>query len=110
MLRFLLLAAAALTVSAAGAFEIKNTNVGGVRMTQVDSPYFRITVNPLGGRFWSIYSKPLKAELVDPSQDGSGTENVWNVGKSRFFLRGKPFTVSTEKFLLFISSPELLSR
>ena len=98
MFRFFLLVAAALTAWVAGAFEIKNTDVGGVRMTQVDSPYFSITVNPLGGRFWSIYSKPLKAELVDPSQEGSGTENVWNVGKSRFFLRGKPFTVSAEKF------------
>ena len=98
MFRFFLLAAAALTAWTAGAFEIKNTDMSGVRMTQVDSPYFSITVNPLGGRFWSMYSKLLKAELVDPSQDGSGTENVWNVGKSRFFLRGKPFIVSAEKF------------
>ena len=88
MFRFFLLAAAALTAWAAGAFEIKNTNVGGVRMTQVDSPYFRITVNPLGGRFWSIYSKPPKKDTHKPNMKWGSVFIKWRKIRKNIKLRG----------------------
>ena len=97
MRRFIIFALLA-AVLPLGAFEVKQSKVDNVLMTRVDSPWFKITVNPLGGRFWSIFSKEMKSELIDTVEGGSGTENVWNVAKSRFFLRNKPFAVSTEKF------------
>ena len=89
MRRFIIFALLA-AVLPLGAFEVKQSKVDNVLMTRVDSPWFKITVNPLGGRFWSIFSKEMKSELIDTVEGGSGTENVWNVAKSRFFLRNKP--------------------
>ena len=97
MRRVIFLAVLPLLLPLAG-FEVRQEKVGEVLMTKVDSPWFKITVNPLGGRFWSIFSKEMQSELIDTVEGGSGTENVWNVPKSRFFLRNKPFSVSTEKY------------
>ena len=79
-------------------FEVKQINVDKTLMTSVDAPFFKVLINPLGGRFWSIFSKEMKAELIDTVEGGSGTENVWTASKSRFFLRNKPFAVTTQKF------------
>lgn len=92
-----LFAALTLLLPLAG-FDVKQAKIDNVMMTRVDSPFFKITVNPLGGRFWSIFSKEMKAELIDTVEGGSGTENIWNVPRSRFFLRNKPFALSTAKF------------
>lgn len=97
MRNFILFAVLSLLLPLAG-FEVKQSVVDKILMTQVDSPFFRITVNPLGGRFWSIFSKEMKSELIDTVEGGSGTENIWNVPQTRFFLRGKPFSVTAEKF------------
>ena len=79
-------------------FEVKQLNVDKTLMTSVDAPFFKVLIHPLGGRFWSIFSKEMKAELIDTVEGGSGTENVWTAPKSRFFLRNKPFNVTTQKF------------
>ena len=97
MRRIIYLAIFALLLPLSG-FEVKQVKVDNILMTRVDSPYFKITVNPVGGRFWNIYSKEMKAELVHIAKGGSGTENVWNAPKSRFFLQNKPFAVSTDKY------------
>lgn len=68
----------------------------GVRLLQVDSPFFSLTLNPLGGRLQSLQYKPAAVQLTDPEGIGSGTENVWNIPKSRFFLQQKTFTVSSQ--------------
>ena len=102
MRRVIFLAVLPLLLPLAG-FEVRQEKVGEVLMTKVDSPWFKITVNPLGGRFWSIFSKEMQSELIDTVEGGSGTENVWNVPKSRFFLRNKPFSVQKTKIMA--SSP-----
>ena len=72
MRHFILFAALSLLLPLTG-FEVKQTTVDKILMTQVDSPFFKITVNPLGGRFWSIFSKEMKSELIDTVEGGSGT-------------------------------------
>jgi hypothetical protein len=68
----------------------------GSRLLQVDSPFFSLMLNPLGGRLQSLQYKPAAMQLTDPESIGSGAENVWNIPKSRFFLQKKPFTVSSQ--------------
>ena len=47
MRRFIIFALLA-AVLPLGAFEVKQSKVDNVLMTRVDSPWFKITVNPLG--------------------------------------------------------------
>ncbi len=68
----------------------------GERLLSVDSPFFTLAIDPLGGKLQSLIYKPTTAQLTDPEGIGSGTENVWNIPKSRFFLQKKPFTLSSD--------------
>ncbi len=64
---------------------------------QVENETFQLNFFPFGGRLMSFYFKPGKMQLTDPDTIGTCTENIWNVNKSRFFLREKPFLMKTSE-------------
>lgn len=67
----------------------------GSRLLNLDSPFFTFQIQPEGGLIKSLIYKTENMQLVDPDSVGSGTENVWNIGQSRFFLQKKTFTLSS---------------
>ncbi|MDD3696019.1 MAG: hypothetical protein PHG44_08640, partial [Lentisphaeria bacterium] len=54
------------------------TDPTGVRLLELDAPFFKAQFDPMGAQLKSLYYKPADIELVDPEQ-GSGSENVWNI-------------------------------
>ncbi len=70
------------------------TDPTGVRLLELDAPFFKAQFDPMGAQLKSLYYKPADIELVDPEQ-GSGSENVWNIPASRFFLQKKPFSLNS---------------
>jgi len=58
---------------------------------RVENDVFAVDFTELGGRMMSLTFKPANVNLTNPETIGSTTENLWNIPKSRFFLREKPF-------------------
>lgn len=70
--------------------EFKDVEFNKIRMKEAETKFFKVVVNPLGGRLQNLIYKPAGIQMTDPTR-GSSTENVWNIGKSRFFFTGKTF-------------------
>lgn len=75
--------------------EFKDVQFNKTRMKEAKTKFFKVVVNPLGGRLQNLIYKPAGIQMTDPAR-GSSTENVWNIGKSRFFLQEKPFSLTAE--------------
>lgn len=88
----LILSASGILLAGTG---FKDVEFNKIRMKEAENQFFKVVVNPLGGRLQNLIYKPAGIQMTDPAR-GSGTENVWNIGKSRFFLQEKPFTLSAE--------------
>lgn len=58
-----------------------------------ENDWFKISVNPLGGRLSGIYSKAASVELVDTDREGTFSEFSWDRWKSRPALAQAPYAV-----------------